>query len=164
MTEISPPLPPTPPLDPRRRLRELLAIPERDRSDEQWDEIVELEISLAPGNRLDSPDTNVRRTGPAPSGERNKSGGDRRPNGDRGGDRGGDRNRSPGGPRPSGDRQRNGPPRSGGDRPRNGPPRNPDAPPGAEPQAGGTPGEPGVPARKPFKKFHKRPPKANTPE
>jgi len=38
------------PLDPRRRLRELLAIPERDRTDEQWDEIVELEICLAPGN------------------------------------------------------------------------------------------------------------------
>jgi hypothetical protein len=33
------------------RLRELLAIPERDRSDAVWDEIIELEISLAPGNR-----------------------------------------------------------------------------------------------------------------
>lgn len=41
----------TPPQDPRRRLRELLAIPERDRSDEQWDEIIEIEITLAPGNR-----------------------------------------------------------------------------------------------------------------
>jgi len=37
--------------DPRRRLRELLAIPERDRTDEQWDEIIELEITMAPGNR-----------------------------------------------------------------------------------------------------------------
>lgn len=37
--------------DPRRRLRELLAIPERDRSDAQWDEAIELEIQLAPGNR-----------------------------------------------------------------------------------------------------------------
>ncbi|HUJ85298.1 MAG TPA: hypothetical protein VLX30_00425 [Burkholderiales bacterium] len=35
----------------RPRLRELLAIPERDRSDAVWDEIIELEISLAPGNR-----------------------------------------------------------------------------------------------------------------
>lgn len=163
MTEIStPPPPPPPPADPRRRLRELLAVPERDRSDEQWDEIVELEISLAPGNRLDSPDTNVRRTGPAPSGDRNKPAGDRRPNGDR--------NRPAGGPRPAGDRQqRNGPPRSGGDRQRNGPPRpNADAQPGSEQQpavAAGVPGEPGsTPARKPFKKFHKRPPKANTPE
>jgi hypothetical protein len=41
--------------DPRRRLRELLAIPERDRSDAVWDEIIELEIDLAPGNRLSAP-------------------------------------------------------------------------------------------------------------
>ncbi len=47
-----------PPNDQRRRLRELLSIPERDRTDEQWDEIVELEIQLAPGNRI----------GPAPGG------------------------------------------------------------------------------------------------
>lgn len=40
------------PGDPRRRLRELLSIPERDRTEEQWDEIVELEIQLAPGNRV----------------------------------------------------------------------------------------------------------------
>ncbi len=38
--------------DNRRRLRDLLSIPERDRSDEQWDEIIELEIQLAPGNRI----------------------------------------------------------------------------------------------------------------
>lgn len=41
----------SPPQDPRRRLRELLAIAERDRTDEQWDEIIEIEITLAPGNR-----------------------------------------------------------------------------------------------------------------
>jgi hypothetical protein len=41
-----------PPNDNRRRLRDLLSIPERDRSDEQWDEIIELEIQLAPGNRI----------------------------------------------------------------------------------------------------------------
>lgn len=40
------------PTDNRRRLRELLSIPERDRTDEQWDEIIELEIQLAPGNRI----------------------------------------------------------------------------------------------------------------
>lgn len=39
--------------DPRKRLRSLLNIPERDRTDEQWDEIIELEIQLAPGNRVD---------------------------------------------------------------------------------------------------------------
>jgi hypothetical protein len=27
-------------------------VPERDRTDEQWDEIIELEIQLAPGNRI----------------------------------------------------------------------------------------------------------------
>lgn len=42
----------TPQFDARRRLRELLSVPERDRSDEQWDEIIELEIQLAPGNRI----------------------------------------------------------------------------------------------------------------
>jgi len=41
--------------DPRRRLRELLAIPERDRSDPVWDEIISLEIETAPGNRAVSP-------------------------------------------------------------------------------------------------------------
>ena len=46
------------PIDPRRRLRALLAIPERDRTDEQWDEIVELEIQLAPGNRTGQPNPN----------------------------------------------------------------------------------------------------------
>lgn len=40
------------PKDPARRLRELLAVPERDRSDPVWDEIVALEIQLAPGNRI----------------------------------------------------------------------------------------------------------------
>jgi len=38
-------------IDPRRRIRELMAIPERDRTDEQWDELNELEIRTAPGNR-----------------------------------------------------------------------------------------------------------------
>ncbi|HRH12718.1 MAG TPA: hypothetical protein PK225_00040 [Azonexus sp.] len=45
-----------PPNDNRRRLRELLATPERDRTDEQWDEIIELEIQLAPGNRASASD------------------------------------------------------------------------------------------------------------
>lgn len=35
---------------PRERLQALLKIPERERSDEVWDEIHELEITLAPGN------------------------------------------------------------------------------------------------------------------
>ena len=43
-------------VDVRRRLRELLSIPERERTDEIWDEIIELEIQTAPGNRLPSGD------------------------------------------------------------------------------------------------------------
>jgi len=35
----------------RARLRELLAIPDRERSDEQWDELNELEILMAVSNR-----------------------------------------------------------------------------------------------------------------
>lgn len=40
--------------DPRRRLRELLSVPESQRTDPQWDEIIELEVQLAPGNRIGS--------------------------------------------------------------------------------------------------------------
>lgn len=48
---------PAPPAnDNKRRLRELLSVPERDRTDEQWDEIIELEIQLAPGNRVSAAD------------------------------------------------------------------------------------------------------------
>jgi hypothetical protein len=45
-----------PPNDNRRRMRELLSIPERDRTDEQWDELIELEIQNAPGNRVSGPE------------------------------------------------------------------------------------------------------------
>src|SRR3954471_22263158 len=72
-----------PPND-RQRLQELLAIPERDRTDAQWDEIHELEISLAPGNRERGPDPNLRRAGQGPmqSGARPPNqGGHPRPNG-----------------------------------------------------------------------------------
>jgi len=36
---------------PRRRLQALLQIPEKERTEAQWDEINELEIGLASGNR-----------------------------------------------------------------------------------------------------------------
>ncbi|MBI3523291.1 MAG: hypothetical protein HY066_01990 [Betaproteobacteria bacterium] len=36
------------PRSPQARLRELLAIPERLRTDAQWDEIIEIEISQGP--------------------------------------------------------------------------------------------------------------------
>lgn len=39
------------PVNPRRRMQELLAIPDGQRTDEQWDELNELEIMLASGNR-----------------------------------------------------------------------------------------------------------------
>lgn len=42
-------------LSPRQRLKALLAIPDSQRTEAQWDEIVELEITLAPGNRDDAP-------------------------------------------------------------------------------------------------------------
>jgi len=37
------------------RLRELLAIPDRERTDAQWDELNELEIVLASSNRQGAP-------------------------------------------------------------------------------------------------------------
>lgn len=44
-------MPSAPAFDPRRRIRELLSIPDRDRTDAEWDELNELEIQTAPGNR-----------------------------------------------------------------------------------------------------------------
>jgi hypothetical protein len=37
----------------RQRLQALLAIPDKERTEEQWDEINELEIGLASGNRTE---------------------------------------------------------------------------------------------------------------
>ena len=64
-----------PPFDARRRLRELLSVPERDRSDEVWDEIIELEIQLAPGNRV------AGNEGGGNPGRSNQPGGQGRPGG-----------------------------------------------------------------------------------
>lgn len=49
-SETPQPAPAPQAVDPRRRLRELLSIPDRDRSDAEWDELNEIEIQLAPGN------------------------------------------------------------------------------------------------------------------
>lgn len=49
-------------ISPRRRLQALLAIPERDRTDAEWDELNELEISLAPVNRIDGPEPGARKS------------------------------------------------------------------------------------------------------
>ena len=42
---------PQQPNSPRTRLQQLLAIPERQRTDAEWDELNEIEILLAVGNR-----------------------------------------------------------------------------------------------------------------
>ena len=51
-----------PPPDPsRRRLQELLEIPERQRTEAEWDEINELEIALTPANRAVAPERSMQR-------------------------------------------------------------------------------------------------------
>lgn len=63
---------------PRLRLQELLAIPERQRTNEQWDEINDLEITLASANRVEARAPDARRNTPAhadqqkPGGEHGK--------------------------------------------------------------------------------------------
>lgn len=52
---------------PRRRLQELLAVAERLRTDEQWDEINELEISLTNANRTAAPEQGNRQNAAAPT-------------------------------------------------------------------------------------------------
>ena len=56
------------PTSPRARLQALLAIPERQRTDAQWDELNELEIMLAAGNREGAPQQNARGSNPGPGG------------------------------------------------------------------------------------------------
>lgn len=63
------------PISPRRRQQELLAIPERLRTDAQWDELNELEIALASANRVETREPVVRRNAPEPA-SRPKPGGD----------------------------------------------------------------------------------------
>ena len=66
------------PVSPRVRLQALLAVPDRQRTDAEWDEINELEILLAPGNRDRGPDhNNQRKASPPlpPPGGRPKQGG-----------------------------------------------------------------------------------------
>ncbi len=50
-----------------QRLRELLAIPERQRTEAQWAEINELEITLTPANRVTAPEQVARRKTSAPT-------------------------------------------------------------------------------------------------
>jgi hypothetical protein len=126
---------------PRSRLQALLAIPDNQRSEEQWDELHELEITLAPGNRIGHQE---KQNQPAGQG---KGGGGR--GGSMGSPRGGHKgaqrgdNRSGRGGQPQ--RQANAEPRQLTD---------------ATPAEGGQEIPPGgAPSRKPFRRFHKKPPK-----
>jgi hypothetical protein len=65
------------PIPPRARLQALLAIPDRQRTDAQWDELNELEIMLAAGNREGAPQQNARGNVPAPGGRPGPGGGPR---------------------------------------------------------------------------------------
>ena len=66
-----------PPNPARLRLQALLAIPERQRTEEQWDELNELEIMLAPGNREGAPEQGVRGSGASAAGHPRPRGGQR---------------------------------------------------------------------------------------
>ena len=88
---VAEPAPAAPPaFDPRRRIRELLSIPDRDRSDAEWDELNELEIQTAPGNRSgNQPFAPYAAAKPGMSGKNRKGKGPRKPGGGGGGSGGG---------------------------------------------------------------------------
>jgi hypothetical protein len=69
------------PVSPRRRLQILLAIPDNQKTEAEWEEINELEITLAPGNRMDSRDQEPRRSDAQPMGNSRPQGGNPRPQG-----------------------------------------------------------------------------------
>jgi len=56
-------------------MQALLAIPERQRTDAEWDELNELEIKLAAGNREGAPQQNPRGNAPPPGGGQPRPGG-----------------------------------------------------------------------------------------
>jgi hypothetical protein len=56
-------------------MQALLAIPERQRTDAEWDELNELEIMLASGNREGAPQQNPRGNAPAQGGQPRPGGG-----------------------------------------------------------------------------------------
>ena len=80
------------PPSPRARLQALLAIPERQRTDAEWDELNELEIMLASGNRQGAPDPRMRGNAPPNFGggqqQRGHRGGGQQPGGPGGGQNG----------------------------------------------------------------------------
>lgn len=70
MDEEQPQAPPQPQppqqQSPQARLQQLQAIPDKQRTDEQWDELNELEIKLASVNRQGAPMPNQQRPGGQP--------------------------------------------------------------------------------------------------
>jgi hypothetical protein len=120
---------------PRSRMQALLAIPDNQRTEEQWDELHELEITLAPGNRIGHQE----KQNPAGGQGKNRGGNSRGspPRGEARGGRGG----------------RNNP----GQRPPQAAAKSVDAPPGEA--AAMEPGNDAAPAKKPFRRFHKKPAK-----
>jgi hypothetical protein len=155
------------PTSPRRRLQELQAIPDSQRTDAEWDELHELEIMLAPGNQVGGPENYGRRHIPGPSGGGPKHGGLPK--------HGGMAKHGGGMPKRAGGPKAGGAPRhGGGPRPNNPPSAPPPAEGGSAPEAAaggapvaaggpGTGGTPGGPGKKPARKFHKRPPKPKAP-
>lgn len=97
------------PFDPRRRIRELLSVPERDRTDAEWDELNELEIQTAPGNRASNQQQPSGYTTPAKPGfnpknrmrGKGKPGGSGGPGGRPQGNRPHNPNNNPNKPRPA---------------------------------------------------------------
>lgn len=88
--------PPEQQKSPRARMQALQAIPERQRTEAEWDELNELEIMLAPGNREGAPDPNPRHGHHSPSSGRPKQGGGGMPGGAPGGGPGGGHHRKQG--------------------------------------------------------------------
>ena len=63
------------PISPHDRLQQLLAIPDRQRTDAQWEEINDLEIRLAAGNRASTPAAGAPRGAAVTASRPNPSGG-----------------------------------------------------------------------------------------
>lgn len=150
------------PISPRRRLQELLAIPDSQRSEAEWDELNELEIMLAPGNRAGPPEQGGGGTGGGRGGGGQNAGGQhsggRGPGGrNAGGQNAGGRNAGGRGPGARGPGGRNPGAQNAGGQNAGGQVASVQ---NAEAQPPAT-GEGGAPAqaKKPARKFHKRPPK-----
>ncbi len=138
---------------PRSRMQALQAIPDNQRTEEQWDELHELEITLAPGNRIGHQE----KPNQPPGQGKSRGGGVGNPRG--GNSQGPARGENRGGGRSGRNPQ--------GQRPPNAGPRKPVEAIVAEGapsevvviEVGGEASAAGTPTKKPFRRFHKKPPK-----